>query len=87
MSPATVDTIDVIKEVREDRERVYILYYRKGNEVLTKHFLFKGPLKGAIERGRRHCNLMGYVCMFVRPFIIDLEHQENLKGEIEFEDS
>ena len=71
----------IIKETHEGRERDYILYYRKGNEVLTKHFLFKGPLKDAIKRGRDHCVNMGYTCMFVRPFIVDLEHQEKLKGD------
>ena len=71
----------IISTSAVERERVYILYYRKGNEVLTKHFLFRGPLKDAIARGRSHCAAMGYSCMFVRPFIVDLEHQEKLKSE------
>lgn len=67
-------------EVVKERERIYILSYRHQNQVKTKNFNFRGPLKDAIERGRVHCKSMGYIFVLVRPFVIDLEHQEDLKN-------
>lgn len=64
-------------------ERIYRLYYRQGTEMKEKHFEFQGNLKEATERARKHCEVMGIRFIWVRPFIVHLEHQEEmkLKGE------
>ena len=60
-----------------DLKDIYILYYREGVHVhLTKFFLFKGPLQKALERAKKHCELMNYRCLFVRPFLSDLIDEE-----------
>jgi hypothetical protein len=66
-------------EVKVNR-RLYILYYRFRSSIpFSKVFPFDGPLVGAAERGKKHCELMGYSFVIVRPFIVDLEHQEKRK--------
>ena len=81
---------DKIKSKEEDRERFYILYYiyqNRRTEPKTKVFPFKGPLAQAIIRGRNHCEKMNYKWITVRPFIVDLEEQEERKlSNPEFED-
>ena len=47
--------------------------------MLTKTFLFDGPLRKAADRGRAHCDLMGYVFNYVKPFVSDLEFDEKRK--------
>ena len=60
-------------------KRIYILTFRRGSSLQTKNFNHDGDLKDAIQRGRDHCAKMGYVFVLVRPFVVDLEHQEDLK--------
>lgn len=71
----------VAPEIVNTKARVFRLQYRQGNEIKEKHFNFSGPLQEAILRGRDHCEKMGYRFILVRPFIVDLEHQEKLKNE------
>ena len=59
---------------------IYTLYYRERDQpICTKNFVFHGSLRGATDRGRAHCDLMGYVFNFVKPFITDLDRQEKRK--------
>lgn len=67
--------------------RTYSLVYKSRHVLQNKVFRFDGDLKNAIVRGRQHCEKMGYVFIQVRPFIVDLEHQEEKRfssGEEEF---
>lgn len=67
--------------------RTYKLVYKSRHVLQDKVFRFDGDLKNAIVRGRQHCDKMGYVFIQVRPFIVDLEHQEEKRfasGEEEF---
>lgn len=59
--------------------RYYKLFYSQGTHRDDKIFPFKGGLKDAITRGRKHCEVMGYRFIMVRPGIVDLDHQERLK--------
>ena len=59
---------------------LYVMFYRyEVNQVRTKNFRFHGPLQGACERGRKHCEVMGYKYMFVQPLISDFETEEAYK--------
>ena len=70
------------EKIIDDRERLYTLSYRKGGRVETKHFPFKGPLGKAMERGREHCKIMQNIkFVSVTPLVVDLDHQEKIKGE------
>jgi len=64
--------------------RMWTLYYRYGTvPQLQKTFIHEGDLLAAINRAREHCVKMGYRFICVRPFLIDLEEQEQrrLKGD------
>ena len=90
MPTATEDLAHKVKDSDINRERFYILYYiyqNRRTEPKTKVFPFKGPLAQAIIRGRNHCEKMNYKWITVRPFIVDLEEQEERKlSNPEFED-
>ena len=73
--PVTGEFPDSAKE----RERIFVLHFKHQNQIKQKNFNFRGPLKEAIERGKDHCNKMGYRFVLVRPFVVDLTHQEDLK--------
>ena len=63
-----------------DLRSVYSLYYRHGsNTSCFKLFEHKGDLASAAQRGRTHCELMGYVFIYVKPFLSDLEWEEKRK--------
>ncbi len=61
------------------KERIFVLHFKHQNQIKQKNFNFRGPLQEAILRGKEHCNTMGYRFVLVRPFVVDLDHQENLK--------
>jgi hypothetical protein len=70
-------------------DNLFVLFYRHGmNATLTKAFFFKPPedaktlqdvLLAARVRAQKHCKVMGYHYIFVRPLIIDLDAEENYK--------
>ena len=61
----------------ESPEEVYLLYYRHGmNPQCVKGFKHAGGLKSAIIRAQKHCLLMNYRYIFVRPLICNLEDEE-----------
>jgi hypothetical protein len=56
---------------------IYIMYYRHGmNPKLEKVFKFTGTLNEARNRALKHCEVMGYRLIFVRPFMVNLEDEE-----------
>ena len=65
----------------KERERIYTLHFRQGNLVQQKHFNFRGPLAEAVIRAREHCQKMGSRFIWCRPFVVDRDHQENLKAQ------
>jgi hypothetical protein len=70
-----------VSNPEEVRERFYTLVYRRGAQVKEKNFPFAGKLDGAIQRGREHCRKMGNIrFVVVRPFIVDLDYQEEIKA-------
>ena len=59
---------------------VWILYYRHGmNATLSKGFYFNGTMVDAIRRARKHCEIMNYHYIWVRPMVCDFDSEEYLK--------
>lgn len=61
-------------------ETLYILYYRQGQNPHPQFCGFYHKSKDmqvVMERAKRHCDLMSYRFVFVRPFIVDLDKVEN----------
>lgn len=75
------------KEVNiTSKDRAYKLQYRFQNRftkatgrVQEKVFWFKGNLKEANIRSRKHCEVMDYMFIYCYPYIVDLDAQEELK--------
>ena len=61
----------------------FILFYIKGpsHQVMSKHFVFAGLIRDAIERGRRHCEQMSYRFIRVQPFFSNLEEDERRNAQ------
>jgi hypothetical protein len=78
-----MDNVELLKRI-EDLERriglrVFKLYYTRGTNQEDKLFYFDGGLRDAIQEGRRHCSIMNFRFVAVRPGLVDLRHQEKLK--------
>ncbi len=57
---------------------LYVFYYRHGvNPGLSKIFYFSGGFKEAKSRAEKHCGIMGYKFIWIRPFIVDLDAEES----------
>lgn len=80
MAPKT--SPDPVKELGNLYILTYVQVSRTGGHFVEKHFQheggFKGP-QGAIERGKRHCQRMNYRFMNVRPFMNDLDLEEQVE--------
>ena len=61
----------------------FILFYIKGpsHQVMSKHFVFAGSVRDAIERGKRHCEQMSYRFIRVQPFFSNLEDDERRNAQ------
>lgn len=69
--------------------RLWMLWYFKGtSQPQFKCFQFEGTMRDAVQRGRLHCTKMNYRFGSVRPFMIDLDYQEEQfeKSMKEFEE-
>ena len=61
----------------EGQPRYWNLYYRYGNiPQVVKAFRLDGTTKDAILRARKHCEIMGFKYILVRPMVVDLDFQE-----------
>jgi len=59
---------------------LWTLHYRHGmNAGLTKNFHHEGDFESAQLRARKHCEVMGYRYIFLRPMVIDIESEEEYK--------
>lgn len=69
-----------------DLSKFWIMSYRHGmNATLSKNFYFNGSLKEAVERARKHCDIMNYQYYFLRPLVVDIEAEERRQmGLIDF---
>ena len=88
MEPLLVDKQhDDILIAKDGAPRYWILYYRFGNvPQLTKGFRLDGGIQEAINRGRKHCDLMDYKFLLVRPMVVNLDYQERLREEGKWKD-
>ena len=77
MTDSTAPTIAPL--TKEKEPRFWTLWYRFGTvPIATKSFQFDGNLEQATIRARKHCEIMRYRYVFVRPMMVDLEYQESL---------
>lgn len=61
-------------------ENLWILSYRHGsNPNCQKIFSFEGSLKEATARAHSYCNTMGFMHPYVKPFLSDLDSEQNSK--------
>jgi hypothetical protein len=69
---------DSVKVHDKDKPSLFCLWYRENSNPhpLTKYFWFTGDLRGAIARGRLHCERLGQRFIHVRPFLTDLDMEE-----------
>ena len=72
--PGLPDTIVKI----EEKSTLWIMYFRQGNDPKKeKIFSFIGSLADARIRAQIHCTAMGFIFNFVKPFISDLDWEED----------
>ena len=63
---------------KEGEPRIWALYYMFGtSSPQQKLFSFDGDMQGATMRARKHCEIMHYRFIRVRPGIVDLDYQES----------
>lgn len=67
----------------------FILSYIHGGNaaIRRKNFFHSGDKKSAIQRGKDHCNTMGYKFIRVDPFFANLDEDEKLiqdPGPVEY---
>ena len=82
--PLTIDDLlaRIVKLEVYASERVYVLHFKSRNlGPLKKVFRLNGTLKDAITLGQTHCIKMGYGFIIVKPYEVNLNHQEQLKKE------
>lgn len=68
----------------QDLTEIFTLYYRKGGDMLNLHFRFprkdvttsREHFRLAIDRAKIHCERMRFRFLFCRPYITDLEIEE-----------
>ena len=63
--------------VVKDLANVWTLYYRHGvNPGCFKTFYHEGDMRSAIVRIQKHCAVMGYRYVYIRPFMVDIDKEE-----------
>lgn len=78
LNNAPVNNIDTVHIPKA--KRTFTGWYWQGNlPPLSKVFEFDGTLTQAAIRFSEHCRKMGYKWGRVRPHIVDLDKQEELK--------
>lgn len=82
MSVTDTTKVDPVAKLATDFKNMYILFYRHGmNPGCSKGFISNGDIKAAVQRAQRHCEIMGYRYIFVRPFVSDIDEEEKYKLE------
>lgn len=62
--------------------RMYIGHFRFGNRPpLSKVFIMNADLPEAIERFKKHCQVMNYRFCGTYPFCVDLDKQEAIRND------
>lgn len=57
-------------------EKRYLLHYRHGNNMNWKFFDYSGSFRQAMQRAQKHCMLMNYRFIILRPAVSNLEDDE-----------
>lgn len=76
----TTASMQPVPDCKQDFTHLWIMYYRHGmNANLTKGFYHEGDVESAVKRARRHCEIMGYKYIFVRPMVCNIKADEEYK--------
>lgn len=65
-----------------DPRDVYLIMYKQAGNIKTSHFHFvpsvqtNQPLRYAIQRAQKHCELMDYRFIHCAPFLVDFDALE-----------
>lgn len=77
---AAVDTINNLISAPASAAKIpYVLYYRQGNNPYPQFFVFfhgSKDLRKVVDRSKRHCELMNYRFVSVKPLIVDFAEAE-----------
>lgn len=60
-------------------EIAYVLFYRQGSNPHPQFFVFNypsGDIRRVVDRAKKHCELMNYRFVNVRPFVVDMDAAE-----------
>lgn len=58
---------------------LWLVYYRHQNSVFNfKGFQHKGSIDDARRRAERHCQIMGYKMIFLKPLIANIDEEEDI---------
>lgn len=77
-TPASLETAPL--PLKKHLANLYLMFYRHGmNANLTKGFYCEGNLLDARKRAEKHCKIMNYKYIFVRPMVCNLEEEESYK--------
>lgn len=79
-----VDQLEKLIETLNKKVPVWNLFYFQGGSYpFHKTFSLDGTLRDAINEAHRHCKVMGYKFLIVRPAAATLKDQEALKMKYE----
>lgn len=77
---ALTERVETLEHARLGR--IWRLIFRFGNVApLEKVFRFNGDLRAAKDVAFKHCQVMGYIFIIVKPYEVDLLEQEKIKKE------
>jgi hypothetical protein len=69
-----------LSKLPPDLSKCWTIYYRHGvNSTLSKNFFCEGSLEQARDRAMKHCGVMGYKYIFIRPMLCDIEYEEGIQ--------
>lgn len=77
---ALLPTKDPLAGFTPASQTPYLLYYRQGNNPHAQFFVFyhaSKDMKTITARVKRHCEVMNYRFVYVRPLVVDLDREEN----------
>lgn len=61
---------------------LYTMMFLQGNQVRHKNFLWAGSLSNAIERAKKHCQIMRVRFLYCSPMVSDLSLDESRMNDI-----
>jgi hypothetical protein len=80
--PSNFKESNIASENAPRIEIIYTFMFLKGPQVLHKNFKWNDNLSSAIERAKKHCQIMRVRFLFCSPMIADLTLDESRMNDI-----